>query len=199
MKASKGRFTGSILGFAIGDALGMPAQFLTPGQIQRYYGKPISDFVRAHAGHASEFLSAGSYTDDTQMLLATAECLLECRKVDPARQADALLSWYLNTVPHRTPMRANLRACKHLSTGRACIPPRFSPPSMQATRPIPSRRSRAPSSAPSQAWSLSRNPGEPGSRTPISWRQLAKGWLLWGQDARGRASREKPTRSTWSG
>jgi ADP-ribosylglycohydrolase len=113
------RFVGAILGFGIGDALGMPTQFLTRGQIKRYYGKPVSDFVKAHPGHASDFLASGCYTDDTQMMLATAECLIECRKMDPARQADALLSWYLNTLPHRTPMRANLRACKHLSTGRA--------------------------------------------------------------------------------
>ncbi|HEY3123952.1 MAG TPA: ADP-ribosylglycohydrolase family protein [Thermoanaerobaculia bacterium] len=113
------RFVGTIVGFAVGDALGMPAQFLTPSQVRRYYGKPISGFTRAHPGHASDFLAEGSYTDDTQMMLATAECLIECRKMDPARQADALLGWYLNTVPHRTPMRANLRACKHLSTGRA--------------------------------------------------------------------------------
>jgi len=113
------RCVGSILGFAIGDALGMPAQFLSPSQLRRYYGKPIADFTQAHPGHASDFLSPGSYTDDTQMMLATAECLIECRKMDPAKQADALLGWYLNTVPHRTPMRANLRACKHLSTGRA--------------------------------------------------------------------------------
>jgi ADP-ribosylglycohydrolase len=38
--------------------------------------------------------------------------------MDPARQADALLSWYQNTIPHRTPSTANLRACKHLETGR---------------------------------------------------------------------------------
>jgi ADP-ribosylglycohydrolase len=97
----------------------MPAQFLSPVQIRRYYGKPIADFVAAHPGHASDFLPAASYTDDTQMMLATAESLIECGKMDPARQADALLDWYLNTVPHRTPMRAHLRACKHLSTGRA--------------------------------------------------------------------------------
>ena len=113
------RFAGTIVGFAVGDALGMPAQFLTREQIRRYYGKPISTFVKAHPGHASDFLPQGSFTDDTQMMLATAECLIECRRMDPARQADALLSWYLNTVPHRTPARANLRACKHLSTGRS--------------------------------------------------------------------------------
>jgi len=38
--------------------------------------------------------------------------------MDPARQADALLAWYLNTAPHRTPSTANLRACKHLSSGK---------------------------------------------------------------------------------
>ncbi len=113
------RFIGTIVGFAVGDALGMPAEFLTRDQIRRYYGKQITGFVKAHDGHASDFLPAGSYTDDTQMMLATAECLIECEKMNPARQADALLSWYLNTVPHRTPMRANLRACKHLAAGRA--------------------------------------------------------------------------------
>jgi ADP-ribosylglycohydrolase len=38
--------------------------------------------------------------------------------MDPPRQADALLSWYLNTAPHRTATRANVRACKHLASGR---------------------------------------------------------------------------------
>ncbi len=113
----RSRFAGSIVGFAIGDALGMPTQFLTRDQIRRYYKKPIANFIRAHPGHASDFLPPASYTDDTQMMLATAECLIECKRMDPARQADALLSWYLNASP-RTPMRANVRACKHLEAGR---------------------------------------------------------------------------------
>ncbi|NWG13762.1 MAG: ADP-ribosylglycohydrolase family protein [Acidobacteria bacterium] len=113
------RFIGTIAGFAIGDALGMPTQFLTRDQIRRYYGKAITGFRKAHPGHASDFLPEGSYTDDTQMMLATAECLVEFRRMDPARQAEALLSWYLNTMPHRTPMRANIRACRHLSAGRS--------------------------------------------------------------------------------
>lgn len=114
----RNRCVGAIVGFAIGDALGMPAEFLSREQIRRYYGKPISGFIRAHPGHASDFLPEGSYTDNTQTMLSTAECLIECKKMDPARQADALLSWFLNTVPHRTPSTANLRACKHLSMGK---------------------------------------------------------------------------------
>ena len=114
----RNRCVGALLGFAIGDALGMPVEFLSREQIRRYYGKPVSGFIKAHPGHASDFLPEGSYTDNTQTMLATAECLIECQKMDPARHADALLSWFLNTVPHRTPSTANLRACKHLSTGR---------------------------------------------------------------------------------
>jgi ADP-ribosyl-[dinitrogen reductase] hydrolase len=114
----RNRCVGAIVGYAIGDALGMPVEFLSRDQIRRYYGKPISGFIRAHPGHASDHLPEGSYTDNTQMMLATAECLIECKKMDPACQADAMLSWYLNTAPHRTPSTANLRACKHLSTGR---------------------------------------------------------------------------------
>jgi ADP-ribosylglycohydrolase len=118
-KQLAGKFVGSIAGFAIGDAMGMPTQFLTPDQIRRYYSRPVTGFLKAHPGHASDTLPRGSYTDDTQMMLATAECLIECRRMDPARQADALLSWYANTSPHRTPMRANIRACRHLAAGRA--------------------------------------------------------------------------------
>ena len=114
----RNRCVGAILGFAIGDALGMPVEFLSREQIRRYYGKPVSGFIKAHPGHASDFLPEGSYTDNTQTMLATAECLIECKKMEPARHADALLAWFLNTVPHRTPSTANLRACKHLSTGR---------------------------------------------------------------------------------
>ena len=98
------RFIGSIVGFAIGDALGMPTQFLTRDQIRRYYGKTVTGFLRAHPGHASDSLPQGSYTDDTQMMLAAAECLIECRAMEPARQAEALLSWYVNAAPHRSPM-----------------------------------------------------------------------------------------------
>lgn len=117
-KTLRDRCIGAIAGFAIGDALGMPAEFLCREQIGRYYGKPISDFIRAHPGHANDSLPPGSYTDNTQTMLATAECLIECRGMDPARQADALLSWYRNTVPHRTPSTANVQACKHLAMGR---------------------------------------------------------------------------------
>lgn len=115
----RNRCVGALLGFAVGDALGMPAEFLSREQIRSFYGKPITKFLKAHPGHANDFLPEGAYTDNTQTMLATAECLIECRKMDPARQADALLSWYQNTVPHRAPSASNLTACKRLVQGRS--------------------------------------------------------------------------------
>ena len=114
----RSRFAGAMVGFAVGDAMGMPTQFLSREQILTCYGKPVTTFLRAHPGHASEFLPPGSYTDDTQLLIATAECLIEHGRMEPARQAEAILSWHVNTSPHRAPMRANELACKHLAAGK---------------------------------------------------------------------------------
>jgi len=114
----RSRFAGVMVGFAVGDAMGMPTQFLSREQILTYYRKPVTTFLRAHPGHASEFLPPGSYTDDTQLMIATAECLVEHGGMEPARQAEAILSWHVNTFPHRAPMHANELACKHLAAGK---------------------------------------------------------------------------------
>jgi len=61
------KYQGCLLGLAIGDALGAPVEFLTLQEIKRLYREDgITDF--------SEWGSfmPGSYTDDTQMSLATA-------------------------------------------------------------------------------------------------------------------------------
>jgi ADP-ribosylglycohydrolase len=117
-KELRSRCIGAIVGFAIGDALGMPAEFLSRSQIRQYYGKSISGFCKACLGHANESLPQGSYTDNTRTMLATAEYLIEYRQMNTTRQADATLSWFLNTIPHRTPETANLKACRHLAAGR---------------------------------------------------------------------------------
>ena len=61
------KYQGCLVGLAIGDALGAPAEFLSLEEIKKRYGKDgITDF---HAWHG---FKPGSYTDDTQMSLATA-------------------------------------------------------------------------------------------------------------------------------
>ncbi len=58
---------GCLLGLAIGDALGAPVEFLRLQEIKKRYGKDgITDFNEWRG------FKPGSYTDDTQMSLATA-------------------------------------------------------------------------------------------------------------------------------
>ncbi|PSL57003.1 ADP-ribosylglycohydrolase [Saccharothrix carnea] len=76
---------GIFLGAAVGDALGWPQEFrggLVGGQKERDRATPRSEFrgwVR-NAGHYSrryrDPVRAGEYSDDTQLLLATARCCL---------------------------------------------------------------------------------------------------------------------------
>ncbi|MGE4533475.1 ADP-ribosylglycohydrolase family protein [Halomonas sp.] len=64
------RFTGCLLGGAVGDALGAPVEFVSRQRIHKQFGpQGISDYAPAFGGF-------GVITDDTQMTLFTAEGLL---------------------------------------------------------------------------------------------------------------------------
>ncbi|MHA1748831.1 MAG: ADP-ribosylglycohydrolase family protein [Promethearchaeota archaeon] len=61
------KYRGCLLGLAIGDALGAPIEFMSLEEIKKHYGKNgISDFDGWNG------FKPGTYTDDTQMSLATA-------------------------------------------------------------------------------------------------------------------------------
>jgi len=69
-KLPDNRFTGCLLGGAIGDALGAPVEFMSLEEILRVHGpRGVSGYCE-YADHTGEF------TDDTQMTLFTAEALL---------------------------------------------------------------------------------------------------------------------------
>jgi len=66
-----------MLGTFVGDALGMPFEGEGAGAIP-----PVIDMLDARLGR-------GTYTDDTQMMIALAESLLRCEVVDPEDLARA--------------------------------------------------------------------------------------------------------------
>ena len=78
------KYKGCLLGLAIGDALGAPVEFLRLQEIKKRYGKDgIADF------HGWRGFKPGSYTDDTQMSLATAVgCLRAYQICDRGRFFD---------------------------------------------------------------------------------------------------------------
>jgi len=81
---SKNRIVGSLIGLAVGDALGAPYEFKTPPY-------QISDNYVEGGVHN---VSIGEWTDDTSMALCLAQSLIEKNGFDAKDQMDKYLSWY---------------------------------------------------------------------------------------------------------
>ncbi|MDX8497761.1 ADP-ribosylglycohydrolase family protein [Mesorhizobium sp. VK4C] len=88
------RAMGALIGGALGDALGMPTQLLSPARIAELYGH-VEDFVAPVADHpVSKGLPAGAITDDTEQALLLGRILVNPgERFDHARWVNALLGW----------------------------------------------------------------------------------------------------------
>jgi len=70
----RSRIRGCLLGLAVGDAYGAPVEFLRRRQILESFGPDGPGGLEPWGGHPG-----GSYTDDTQMSMATARGVLDWR------------------------------------------------------------------------------------------------------------------------
>jgi len=76
------RIYGCLICSAIGDAMGMPASFMSPEQIKRVYGR-IDNFIKpAEEQKAHGNLNDGQITDDTEEALIISSVLSEAKKFD---------------------------------------------------------------------------------------------------------------------
>jgi ADP-ribosylglycohydrolase len=83
---------GCLAGLALGDALGMPTEFLTHEQIREIYGD-VRGLVRPPAWHPHSRLKPGSITDDTGQALAVARAYTEAGYLEAPAVARGLLAW----------------------------------------------------------------------------------------------------------
>lgn len=79
------RYRGSLLGLAVGDALGTTLEFSRPGSFT-----PITDMI----GGGPFRLRPGEWTDDTSMALCLATSLVEQGSFDPTDQMERYVRWY---------------------------------------------------------------------------------------------------------
>jgi len=124
------RFVGCIVGLAVGDALGFPAEFRRRAQILAAFPPAgIDDFVALHDPRFPErpFIAGrrhppGTYSDDTQMTLALAEGLLAAGPAAPLDDLMAAISrrfvdWSGADDNDRAPGNACMTGCRSLARG----------------------------------------------------------------------------------
>ena len=103
---------GVILGLAIGDAMGAPAEFMSLDQIKRVYGdRGVRDLP-----------DLAVYTDDTQMSIAIAEALIEAGHKDietlMERVKEEFIKWYhAPDTPSRAPGKTCLTGVANMEKG----------------------------------------------------------------------------------
>ena len=83
------RFRGVLLGLAVGEALGAPAEFLTAGQVRERWG--VLDEMIGGGCHA---VRPGEATDATEMMLELAQSLVTVGELDPEDVVSRYRAWF---------------------------------------------------------------------------------------------------------
>ena len=87
MIAKIDRYRGSMIGLAVGDALGVALEFMPPGSFI-----DVTEIM----GGGPFGLKEGEWTDDTSMALCMASSLLECGNFDAKDQMERFVNWREN-------------------------------------------------------------------------------------------------------
>ncbi|NEG69759.1 ADP-ribosylglycohydrolase family protein [Bifidobacterium choloepi] len=105
------RARGALTGLALGDALGMPTQSMSPAQIDQYYGGPVTKLMDAVPEQPiAPNMPAGSVTDDTEQAFVLANRLINDNKT---------------LISDETDVHARLDApAAVIDTGGLAMPPR---------------------------------------------------------------------------
>jgi ADP-ribosylglycohydrolase len=107
---SRDKAKGCLFGLAIGDALAAPTEFLSVAEIIDRYGEKGPE------------APSPKVTDDTQMMLAVGEALLETTKPVNARSFEEVLrrhfiKWYRSPENNRAPGTSCMQACEAMRLG----------------------------------------------------------------------------------
>ncbi|MDP9190452.1 MAG: ADP-ribosylglycohydrolase family protein [Acidobacteriota bacterium] len=87
------RAKGTLVGFAIGDSLGFPAAGIEGRDVSRFLRLPITGFAANGQHPFFSRLSAGQFTDNTELLLMSAKVASESAGVDIDQFAHSLADW----------------------------------------------------------------------------------------------------------
>lgn len=84
---TQSRIKGALLGVVVGDALGVPVEFVFRETLDR---DPVTTMI----GYGTHSQPAGTWSDDTSMTLCTLESLVEKQGVDLSDIANRFVRWH---------------------------------------------------------------------------------------------------------
>jgi len=102
--------------------MGMPTSMMSPDTINQLFGKYITDFLPAPAGHViHDKMVAGQVTDDTQQTLLIADSIITKEKIDPEDIARRLIQWGedINAFGSMAVGPSSLRALYAIRSGKS--------------------------------------------------------------------------------
>lgn len=104
------RVRGSLVGLAVGDALGAPLEGMSADEIARRHGR-VTGYVEGPSDHPEKWRMPGLHTDDTQQALIVTEAILRTGRADPDLIVRQMVE--LTEGPRSVPFGA------HRGTGRS--------------------------------------------------------------------------------
>ncbi len=90
------QFRGSMVGLAVGDAMGMPVEGMSPQQIAEIYGR-VENYLPSPVGD----FDAGEWTDDTEQAVILAESIAETVYLSPEDFSERLKKWGVESMNPR--------------------------------------------------------------------------------------------------
>lgn len=86
---NRNKVTGTILGVAIGDCLGLPVETFSRGRIKKEYGF-VKDYLIPDKNPYFKAQPAGTYSDDTQLTLAVLNALMGDKNMEAMAEQHVL-------------------------------------------------------------------------------------------------------------
>ena len=81
------RLSGSLFGFFVADALGVPVEFVGRGELKRH---PVKDMTE----YGTHNQPLGTWSDDSSMVIATMDSLITNQNINYESIMDNFLKWY---------------------------------------------------------------------------------------------------------
>lgn len=87
------RAAGAFVGFAIGDALGFPVAGIDKGDVLKFINEEITGFADNPKHPFFHHLKSGQHTENTNLLMISAQHLIKNRCFVPQKYQDDLVKW----------------------------------------------------------------------------------------------------------